>query len=82
MPGIKGMRILVGILSIVENDRAKSKDNREFKLLLNDIIIWVHLVNSTVITVGRLHHEKSAEVCAPLALAEASTEAQKKTTVS
>lgn len=70
MFGIKGMRILVGILSIVENDRVKSKDNREFKFFLNDIIIWVYLVNFIVIIVGRLYYEKFAEVCVLLVFVE------------
>lgn len=64
MPGIKGVKKLVGILSKVEGDSAKGKSHRECKLFLNDPVTWVHMVNSTVNTVRRLHHENFAEVCA------------------
>lgn len=40
MPGIKGMKKLVGISSRVENDRAKDKSHREFKLFLSDPVTW------------------------------------------
>lgn len=59
MPGIKGEKKLVGILSKVEGDRAKGKSHREFKLFVNDLVTWVHMVNSTV-----NNSENFAEVCA------------------
>jgi len=81
MPGIKRMKKLVGISSRVGDDRAKGKSHREFKLFLNDPVTRVDMINSTVTTVGRLHRENFAEVCAPPGLPQTPTEAQKATTM-
>lgn len=52
MPGIKGMKTLVATPSRVKHYRTKSTKNREFKLLLNEITIGVHIVNLSVILLG------------------------------
>lgn len=62
IPGIKGMKTLVATPSRVKHYRTKSKNNREFKILLNEVTIGVHIVNLSVIHFGRLHHEKFANV--------------------
>ena len=40
------------IPSTVKDDRAKNKGNREFQLLLKDIITWTQLVNLTIVNIG------------------------------
>lgn len=58
MPGIKGMKTLMAIPSREEDDRTKTKNNRESKLLWNDTAMGMLIVNLIVM---RLHHEKFAK---------------------
>ena len=62
MPGIKGMKTLVGTPSRVKHYRTKSKNNREFELLLNEITIGERIVNLSVILLGDYIMKKFAQV--------------------
>lgn len=69
------------IPSIVKDDRAKNKDKRESQILLNDIIMWAHIVNPTIVNIWRLLHERFVKVYAPAPIPETSTDAQEETSL-
>lgn len=69
------------IPSTVKDDRAKNKGNREFQLLLKDIITWTQLVNLTIVNIGDYIMKVFFKVYAPPTIAETSTEAREETTL-